>query len=491
MKRSNARKCRRKGPKPPAPIRRAGARELEKTVNLVRKSPLLKSVLDWVDGFVMVLNPQRQIVALSDNLPEPLDEGGADAYIGKRPGELLGCAFADQGPGGCGTSPACRFCGGLDSILKSRKEPDSVDSEVKFTTVKEGGEVSQKYRVRASRFPLSGRDFTLLFLQRADRENQDAPPTAAPGKKTLDEIQGYSIVRKLGSGAMGAVYLVRNEKGRLFALKTLLSDFTGDPEVLRRFRRELRIALRLEHKNIVKTYSSAKGKAGNLFMICEFCRFGSAWRALQAQGPLPLDLALFWMIGTARGLDHVWCEHRVVHRDIKPDNLLVGENRHVKISDFGIARRFDLPSRLTLVGHALGTPQYMSPEQGEGRTDLDVRTDLYSLGATFYHLLSGKPPHDGATPMSVLIKLRTRKPVPLRKLRAGVPRALAECVDGLLSHDLRDRPPGPSALLEDLYSLAKRMGVNPDRAPASARAVQPLKVPSTGFASRKTRSLGI
>jgi hypothetical protein len=490
MKRSARRRLARKSARrPPASVRRASKRELDRTARLVRKSPLLRTVLDWVEGFIMVLNKHRQIVAVSDNLPEALREVDPESLVGKRPGEALNCLNADAGPGGCGTGDACRYCGSLEGILRCRSEDGPIDSECTLVEAGPEGEESRKYRVRSSRFPVADDDFTLLFFQRAS-ERYPTPRTSPPSSKRLPPaIARFTRLRKLGTGSMGAVYLVRDPKGRLFALKTLLPEMGDDPSVVRRFRRELRIALKLDHPNVVKTHKAARGRSGLLYMVCEYCPFGSAYREMQRSGgPLPVELALHWMIGAARGIDYVWRKHRVVHRDIKPDNLLIDREYRIKITDFGIAKPTTVRSRLTQPGFAIGTPQYMPPEQGDDTLDLDVRSDLYSLGATFYHLLGGKPPFDGNSPMSVLLKVRTQDPVPLAKRRKGLPRRLTRCIDGLLAKDRDERPEDAGALLAELDALAKRLGVDPDARPETAHGGE-TRVLAAAAEAKPTRGI--
>jgi hypothetical protein len=490
MKRSARRRLARKSARrPPASVRRAGRRELDRTARLVKKSPLLRTVLDWVEGFIMVLNKHRQIVAVSDNLPEALREVDPESLVGKRPGEALHCVGADAGPGGCGTGDACRYCGSLEGILRCRSEDEPVDSECTLVEAGPGGEESRKYRVRSSRFPVAEEDFTLLFFQRAS-ERFPTPRTDPPSSRKLPpQIADYARLRKLGSGSMGAVYLVRDRKGRLYALKTLHPAMGDDPAIVRRFRRELRIALKLDHPNVVKTYKAAKGRNGLLYMVCEYCPFGSAYREMQRSGgPLPVELALHWMIGAARGLDYVWREHGVVHRDIKPDNLLIDREYRIKITDFGIAKPTHVRSRLTQPVYAVGTPQYMPPEQGDDTIDLDVRSDLYSLGAAFYHLLGGKPPFDGNSPMSVLLKVKTRDPVPLARRRKGLPRGLTRCIDGLLAKDRDARPEDAASLLAELYPLAEHLGVDPDGRPDTAHGGE-THILDAGAGSKRTREI--
>ena len=165
----------------------------------------------------------------------------------------------------------------------------------------------------------------------------------------------FSRIRKLGSGGMGSVFLVQDELGRQYALKTLRDEVASIDKVVNRFKRELEIAITLDHPNVVRTYNAFETTEGNLYMLSEYCPHGTAAHWLQANGPLSSELAVNWMKEAARALEYVWKEHGLIHRDIKPDNLLLNERDNIKIADFGVAvnRVRDanqlLPSRLNLV----------------------------------------------------------------------------------------------------------------------------------------------
>jgi serine/threonine-protein kinase len=185
-----------------------------------------------------------------------------------------------------------------------------------------------------------------------------------------------------------------------------------------------------------------------------------------------VDAAIYWMIGAARGLDHAWSEHRVIHRDIKPDNLLVGEDLRLKIVDFGIARQSELAvDQLTTAGMIVGSVRYMSPEQAYHPTEVDNGADLYSLGATFYHLLAGVAPFEGPNPMQILVQHAEDPPVPLVLRRPNLLPDLGDCVGWLLAKQRSSRPASARELLDRLFRLAETVGVDPDSPPASVRSI--------------------
>jgi serine/threonine-protein kinase len=271
---------------------------------------------------------------------------------------------------------------------------------------------------------------------------------------------------------MGSVHLVRDDHGREYAVKTVRSDRIVGQIELERFRREAEVALRLQHPNVVRTHEVSQTTDGVHYLVAEYCSHGSTYRYLQKWGLLPADLALFWLIGVTRALDYTWSEHRVVHRDIKPDNLLVGEDYQIKITDFGLARLVDSPaSRLTAEGATVGTVFYMPPEQIHGSEDLDVRADLYAAGAAFYELVSGVPPYPGSTRRNVMLRHLHDPLFALAKRRPGVPQGLSDCIGWLLAKPREERPDDPATLLERLLELASELGVDPDSVPESIETV--------------------
>ena len=222
---------------------------------------------------------------------------------------------------------------------------------------------------------------------------------------------GYEIISKIGQGGMGAVFKARQVSvDRVVALKILPPKHAKQQQFLVRFLREAQAAARLDHPNIVQGIDA--GQAGGYYYFAmEFVDGRTLKDILEAEGRLPERRALEITRDIARALD---CAHEagLIHRDVKPDNILVTANGTPKLADLGLAReaaRTD--SSVTVVGTALGTPDYISPEQVRGEADLDGRTDIYSLGATLYHLLTGSPPYTGGTRAEVMSK-HLSKPVP-------------------------------------------------------------------------------
>jgi hypothetical protein len=447
------------------PPGRASGAELESMVRDAKDSPLFRAVLEWLDGFVIVLNEQRQILVADESTAQQAGFEDPAKIIGGRPGDAFGCVHAEGGEDGCGTTRACEHCGALQAILASQRRDAPIDSECTLTLKGEDGPYTMRYRVRATRADREG--FTLLVFQEA--RDDDAPVTL--GDRLSDdrwsrEVERYARIRKLGQGGMGQVFLVEDDRGRQFALKALRRSRADDGVHVARFRRESAVTLALDHPNVVRTHAVDETERGLLYMITEYCPGGAVSRWLQRRGPVATELLLHWMIGVARGLDHAWSEHRVVHRDIKPDNLLLGEHNHIKIADFGIARRTGMDdTRLTGTGLVVGSLHYMSPEQARGKHKQDCRADLYSMGATFFHLACGVTPFDGAGPTEILLAQLKKSPPPIRNYREDLPETLTECIYWMMNKAPRHRPKDPATLLVTLADIAEDLGVDPDMPP--------------------------
>ena len=256
---------------------------------------------------------------------------------------------------------------------------------------------------------------------------------------------GYRLVRRLGSGGMADVYLGEQVSlGRHVAIKVLRPETLCHPGAVQRFEQEARAAAALVHGNIVQIHEVAC--IDGIHMLVEEYVAGPSLKTwLQARGPLDAaqTLAVLAQVGSALARA---ADRGVVHRDIKPENLLVTRAGEVKVADFGLARVASENLELTQTGMTIGTPLYMSPEQGEGH-EVDIRSDLYSLGATAYHLLAGRPPYSGPTAMSVVLA-HIRAPLPpLEPLRPDLPAAVRAIVERLLAKPPEERFATPAELL--------------------------------------------
>ena len=227
----------------------------------------------------------------------------------------------------------------------------------------------------------------------------------------------FVIERALGTGGMGAVYLARDQRlDERVALKIMHGLALLDPSAGDRLRREASAARRISHVNVVKIFDVGDDQ-GHLFLSMEYVDGQSLKELIRRHGTLPVERVRDYVKAICEGLAAAHAEG-VVHRDLKPGNVIVTPDQRVKIIDFGLARIANLEG-MTATGMLLGTPEYMAPEQIKGGS-VDPRTDLYALGALTYHALTGRPPFTGETPIAVSLAQMTEQPIPPSKLRAGL-----------------------------------------------------------------------
>jgi Protein kinase domain len=253
----------------------------------------------------------------------------------------------------------------------------------------------------------------------------------APGS-----VGRYAILREIGRGGMATVYLARQtDLDRLVALKELSALAAADATTARRFVRESRLAGSLNHPNIVTVHDFFEHQ-GTPYIAMEFLQRGSLRPRLQA---LTFAQVSGVIEGLLAGLRHAH-ERGIVHRDVKPENLMVSDDARVKIADFGIAKaRDESGTLLTVTGTTIGTPTYMAPEQAMGQA-VGPYTDLYAVGIIAFELLSGQPPFDtSGTPMAVLLRHVNEEPMVLSGVRPSADPRLSDWIGGLLATDPRDR----------------------------------------------------
>ena len=276
-------------------------------------------------------------------------------------------------------------------------------------------------------------------------------------KHSIVTFGPYRLVGKLGEGGLGTVHLAQDEDGRRFALKTLKATTASTVWQRDRFMREMRMVLRLKHPHIVEAYDIGAGPNATLFILMEYCMAGSLQRRLRKHGPLPVNHVLRWMIQLADALDYASREHQVVHRDIKPANLMLDPQGRCKLCDFGLAHRTSPDAtRMTADGTVLGSALYMSPEQARGKDEIDSRADLYSVGATFYHLLAGVPIFGSKELVEILRCQVKEEPIPLSKVREDLPARLVELIHHLLQKDREKRVPSAAALRKELQGMFQK-----------------------------------
>lgn len=282
-------------------------------------------------------------------------------------------------------------------------------------------------------------------------EQRMAAQGLIPGSLFADR---YEVKEILGQGGMGTVFkAVDRELGEVIAIKTLKKDFLEqDPTALERFRSEIRLARRISHRNVVRTHDI--GENSGIYYITMECAEGKSLRDLiKARGRLPVAVALSVGKQLARALE-IAHEQGVVHRDIKPHNMVVGADGVLKVMDFGIARLARQPqeSGVTQAGMVVGTPEYMAPEQLAGK-EIDGRVDLYATGCVLYECLTGKPPITADTPYELVAKLIEDVPVSVRSINPEVPVELDQLISQLLSKEPGDRPASAIIVHDRLASI--------------------------------------
>jgi uncharacterized RDD family membrane protein YckC len=263
-------------------------------------------------------------------------------------------------------------------------------------------------------------------------------------------LQHFELVRLLGRGGMGAVYYGTDlSLQRPVAIKVLALDIAHDPEVVERFEREARSQARLRHPNVAQIYFIGEDR-GFHFFVMEYLE-GPGLDSLLGKGaPLPWTQALDHTLAAARGLRAALAQG-FVHRDVKPSNLMLDNEAGIKILDFGLVKSMHGDAQLTRDGAIIGSPLYMAPEQGRGQPS-DHRSDIYSLGCTFFHMLAGRPPFAGDSPVGIIAMHVTERPPALRDLNSAVPQAVVRIVERMLAKKPGDRYPDYDQLIAALES---------------------------------------
>ncbi|QEG40311.1 protein kinase domain-containing protein [Roseimaritima ulvae] len=313
-----------------------------------------------------------------------------------------------------------------------------------------------------------------------------SPPNPAPSAdgSAADaslplQLGGYRIVRMIGRGAMGAVYEARQlSLDRTVALKTILTRWADEPASLARFTREAYAAAQLTHHNVVQIYDFGS-EAGKHYFSMEWVRGGSLSETVRKQGALEPRVAAGYILQAARGLQFA---HRngMIHRDVKPANLLLSEDGVVKVADLGLVKLPDQSdagfdsegsiaasgfsgsmTEVTLAGSTVGTPAYMPPEQALDAASVDHRADIYSLGCSLYHLLAGKPPFGGAEVSQVLAQHKNATPVPLQRVNPRIPDELVRITQRAMARQIDDRYENIGQMVEDLQQVLGLHGDQP------------------------------
>src|SRR3954465_14987260 len=271
----------------------------------------------------------------------------------------------------------------------------------------------------------------------------------------------YEIESEIGRGGMSVVYHGRDRRlNRPVAIKVLPPELAHDAAIRTRFTREAQMSAQLSHAHIVPIYDVGE-QDGLAYFVMAIVNGGNLATLLTREPRQSIDEPRLLLAEVPDALAYAHLRG-VIHRDIKPDNILLDEsNGRAMVTDFGIARAIEGGTRLTLTGAALGTPTYMSPEQAVGERDLDGRSDLYSLGVLGYQMLTGRPPFAAGNSMALLLKHVSERPRAIAELRNDAPKTLRDAVERALMKSPEDRWPTAAAVREAILA---------DRLPPSWRA---------------------
>lgn len=286
-------------------------------------------------------------------------------------------------------------------------------------------------------------------------------------------LGGFEIEREIGRGGMGIVYKAHElSLNRKVALKVLSKRLSFDDEFVKRFRREAQMVAALNHPNIVNILAYGEEK-GQRYFAMEYIQGKDLGQILIEKSVMATEEALSITAQVASALDEA-SARGIVHRDLKPANIMIGEMGRVKVTDFGVAHFQGADTKMTRTGLFLGTPEYASPEQVMGET-LDVRSDIYSLGAVLYKMLSGDPPVVEKSPLAVIAKIATEPVRPIEEVNASVPKPLCELIGKMMARKPGDRFQSPSEVLAAINECANALKIS---APlVESRVADPVKIP--------------
>jgi len=272
--------------------------------------------------------------------------------------------------------------------------------------------------------------------------------------RPAQQIPGYQILSKIGQGAMAVVFKAKQlSLDRIVAIKVLPKRLSENPEFVERFYREGRAAARLNHPNIVQAFDVGES-GGYHYFVMEYIDGQTAYDLVHDGRPLEEARAIKLILQSAKALEHAHAQG-LIHRDVKPKNLMITKPGDVKLADMGLAREVgDYAAAAAEAGRAYGTPYYISPEQIRGELTIDARADIYGLGATFFHMVTGRVPFDGSTPSSVMHKHLKESMVPPDHINPALSAGVGEIIEVMMAKNADDRYPSMTELIADLEAVA-------------------------------------
>ena len=269
------------------------------------------------------------------------------------------------------------------------------------------------------------------------------------------EIPGYQIIEKIGKGSMGLVFKAKQTSvDRVVAVKVLLDSLASNKEFIKRFEREAKIAAKLAHNNIVNAIDAGEVE-GHHYFVMEYVEGATIKDELDKSKVFDEKVAIKIVLAVAEAMKHAH-ERGLIHRDIKPENVMLTKDGNVKLADLGLARpTADDNWAMSEAGMAIGTPYYISPEQVRGQVDVDIRGDIYSLGATFYHMVTGRVPYTGDTPQEVMRKHvdKNANLIPPDHLNTRLSSGVGVVIETMMARNRDNRYTNPDDLILDLKCL--------------------------------------
>jgi len=289
----------------------------------------------------------------------------------------------------------------------------------------------------------------------AKRVKQVSKESTKEGKDAAEQIPGYKILGKLGAGAMAIVYKAKQiSLDRIVAIKILPRRFSENPDYVKRFYKEGKAAAKLNHNNIVAAYDV--GEAGGYhYFVMEYVEGKTLYEDLAKGKIFSEQEAVAIIMQVASALAHAHARG-LIHRDVKPKNIMINSAGIVKLADLGLARdAADVELAKSEAGKAFGTPYYIAPEQIRGEIDIDGRCDIYSLGATFYHMVTGRVPFEASTPSEVMRKHLKEPLIPPDHINTALSAGCSEVIEMMLAKNKADRYASAEELLTDLEAVRR------------------------------------
>ncbi|MDF1666240.1 MAG: serine/threonine-protein kinase [Planctomycetota bacterium] len=309
-------------------------------------------------------------------------------------------------------------------------------------------DILEPEELEAALMEQKGSDSSRLRRKKTESTRHKIRPSSRHKKLEREVIGPFQIIEKIAAGGMGAIYTARDRlTENTVALKVLTAD-RNEAIDSERFLREARIACTLKHDGLVRGLSFGND-AGLPFFAMELIEGESLKARLLREGPLKPVIALDIALRVSRALAYLH-ERGIVHRDIKPENIMLGSNGQVKLCDLGLAREVDMMTTVTQTGQTVGTPRYISPEQAHGKKDIDARADIYSLGITFFHMLTGRPPFTDISGIVVLSRHLYDQVPSIRSLKPELDKGLENIVRQMTRKKREDRYPHANELVGDL-----------------------------------------